>query len=183
MLGAIAGDIIGSIYEYQGSKTKLFPLFSPESTFTDDTVMTVAIAEAILSGRPYGEVAHELGRKYPDADYGGSFRRWIRSNSPRPYGSWGNGSAMRSSPVGWAFDTVDEVLQEAEKAAVFSHDHPEGIKGSQAVALAVFLARKGSNMRELRDVLAERVRIRPEQDPRRHPSRIPVRRLVSGICP
>lgn len=141
MIGAIAGDIIGSVYEFDGIKTKEFPLFDPRCGFTDDTVLTVAIAQAILSGRPYVEALREFGRRYPDAGYGGAFRQWLRSDDARPYGSWGNGAAMRVSPVGFALDAVDDVLREAARTAEVSHNHPEGIKGAQATALAVFLAR------------------------------------------
>jgi len=141
MIGAIAGDIIGSVYEHDPIKTKDFPLFHPRCCFTDDTVLTVAVAKAILSDRNYLKVVWELGRTYPHAGYGGAFRRWLHAKVPRPYNSWGNGSAMRVSPVGFAFDTVDAVLQEAARSAEISHDHPEGVKGAQATALTVFLAR------------------------------------------
>jgi hypothetical protein len=103
MIGAIAGDIIGSVYEFDPIKTKDFPLFSPLCSFTDDTVLTVAIADAILNGRSYLEAVREIGRRYPDAGYGGFFFRWLHSEDSRPYNSWGNGSAMRVSPIGFAF--------------------------------------------------------------------------------
>lgn len=141
MIGAIAGDIIGSVHEYGRTKTKDFPLFEQDCTFTDDSVLTVAVARAILTDGDYMKACLELGRRYPGAGYGGSFRNWLHSDDPRPYGSWGNGSAMRVSPVGFAFDTVDDVLREAARTAEFTHSHPEGIKGAQATALAVFLAR------------------------------------------
>lgn len=141
MIGAIAGDIIGSLHEYGRTKTKDFPLFEQDCTFTDDSVLTVAVARAILTDGDYMKAVLELGRRYPGAGYGGSFRNWLHSDDPRPYGSWGNGSAMRVSPVGFAFDTVDDVLREAARTAEFTHSHPEGIKGAQATALAVFLAR------------------------------------------
>ena len=141
MIGAIAGDIIGSVYEHDPIKTKDFPLFHPRCCFTDDTVLTIAVAKAILSDRNYLKAVRELGRRYPHAGYGGAFRCWLHSNDPRPYNSWGNGSAMRVSPVGFAFDTVDAVLQEAARSAEISHDHPEGVKGAQATALTVLLAR------------------------------------------
>ncbi len=149
MIGAIAGDIIGSVYEYNPIKTKDFPLFHPRSHFTDDTVLTVAIAEAILTGRPYLESVREIGRRYPDAGYGGFFLRWLFSDDPRPYNSWGNGAAMRVSPVGFAFASEEEVLRQARQSAEISHNHPEGIKGAQATALAVFLARTGNGKREI----------------------------------
>jgi ADP-ribosylglycohydrolase len=141
MIGAIAGDIIGSVYEHYPIKTKDFPLFHPRCRFTDDTVLTIAVAKAILEDRDYLKAVLELGRKYPHAGYGGMFFRWLHSCDPRPYNSWGNGSAMRVSPVGFAFDTVDTVLEEAARTAEISHNHPEGVKGAQATALSVFLAR------------------------------------------
>ncbi len=141
MIGAIAGDIIGSVYERHPIKTKDFPLFSPRCRFTDDTVLTVAVAKAVLEDRDYLNAVLETGRRHPNAGYGGSFIRWLHSASPEPYNSWGNGSAMRVSPVGFAFDTVDDVLKEAAHTAEISHNHPEGIKGAQATALSVFLAR------------------------------------------
>lgn len=141
MLGAIAGDIIGSAHEFGLTKTKDFPLFGPECGFTDDTVMTVAIAQAILTDGDYRRAALDFGRRYPGRGYGGSFRQWLASPNPRPYGSYGNGAAMRASPVGFAFSSVDEVLREAGRSAAFSHDHPEGVKGAQAAALAALLAR------------------------------------------
>ncbi len=156
MIGAIAGDIIGSIYEFRPIKTKDFPLFQPRSRFTDDTVLTVAIAEAILSGRPYAQSVREIGRRYPGAGYGGFFNDWLHSDDPKPYNSWGNGSAMRVSPVGFAFDTLDEVLGEAKKTADFTHNHPEGVRGAQATALAVFLARLGHSKEEIREQIGLR---------------------------
>jgi ADP-ribosylglycohydrolase len=156
MIGAIAGDIIGSVYEYGLIKTKEFTLFHPDCRFTDDTVLTVAVADAILSRRPYKESLHEVGRRYPAAGYGESFYLWLRSEDPQPYNSWGNGSAMRVSPVGFAFETEEEVLNEAEKTANVSHNHPEGVKGAQATALAVFLARMGRSKEEIRDEVRRR---------------------------
>ncbi len=151
MIGAIAGDIIGSVHEFYPHKDKQFPLFAPRCTFTDDSVMTIAIAQAILEQRPYQECALELGRRYPDAGYGGKFCYWLFSLDPQPYNSWGNGSAMGVSPVGWAFDTRERVLTEAAASAAFSHDHPEGIKGAQATALAIWLARHGAGKAEIRE--------------------------------
>lgn len=141
MIGAIAGDIIGSVYEFGRTKSKEFPLFGPDSCFTDDTVMTVAIAQAILTDGDYRKAVLDFGRRYPDAGYGGYFREWLGSSDPKPYNSWGNGSAMRVSSIGFAFETVDDVLSEAVRTAEFTHNHPEGIKGAQATALAIFLAR------------------------------------------
>jgi ADP-ribosylglycohydrolase len=144
MLGAAAGDIIGSIYERAAQPfNEDFPLIAWNSRFTDDTVLTVAVADAILTDGDYQSALIRYARRYPDAGYGGGFRKWMRSEDPRPYNSFGNGSAMRVSPIGWAFDTVEDVLAEAEKSAAVTHNHPEGIKGAQAVALAIFYARTG----------------------------------------
>jgi len=156
MIGAIAGDIIGSVYERRPIKTKEFPLFSPDCTFTDDTVLTVAVAEAILTGESYVKTIREIGQRYPNAGYGATFIRWLYSAKPLPYNSWGNGSAMRVSPVGYAFHTLEEVLQEAEASAAITHNHPEGIKGAQAVALAIFLARKGKTKEEIKKEITNR---------------------------
>ncbi len=156
MIGAIAGDVIGSVFERRPIKTMDFPLFSPHSRFTDDTVLTVAVAYAILNGVDYGEAIQDFGRRYPNAGYGGSFFNWLLAEERRPYNSWGNGSAMRVSPVGWAFDTLDDVLAEAEKSAAVTHNHPEGIKGAQATAVAIFLARTGANKSEIRNEISQR---------------------------
>lgn len=156
MIGAIAGDIIGSVYEHRPFRTKEFPLFDPRCTFTDDSVLTVAVASAILSKKPYQECVLEIGRRYPRAGYGGSFMHWLFSSDPQPYNSWGNGAAMRVSPVGFAFNTIEEVLEEAEKTAVISHNHPEGIKGAQATALAVFLARTEHDKEKIREQIGRR---------------------------
>lgn len=155
MIGAIAGNVIGSVHPYLRTKTATFPLFDPRCHFTDDTVLTVATAWAILTDTPYGMAYYSFGRRYPYARYGLSFTEWLQSPRPRPYGSWGNGSAMRVSPIGWAFHTREEVLREAERSAAFTHDHPEGIKGAQATALAVFLARCGASKEDIRDELSE----------------------------
>lgn len=143
MFGAIAGDVIGSPFEFNNTKRTDFKLFSLWSQFTDDTVLTVAVADCILQGKDYASTIKEYGLKYPDAGYGGRFYQWLHSDSLAPYHSFGNGSAMRVSPVGFAFDTVEEVMAEAAKSAAVTHNHPEGIKGAQAVALAILLARQG----------------------------------------
>lgn len=156
MIGAIAGDVIGSVHEGAGTKTTTFPLFQPHSRFTDDTVLTVATAHAILTATSYQEAYGHFGRMYPDAGYGDMFIQWLMAREPRPYNSWGNGSAMRVVPIGLAFDTVDEVLHEAERSAAVTHDHPEGIKGAQAVSLAVFLARSGTTKEGIREAIAGR---------------------------
>jgi ADP-ribosylglycohydrolase len=151
MIGAIAGNVIGSVRESSMVKSTTFPLFDPRCHFTADTVLTVATAWAILTETPYGMAYYRFGRRYPDARYGLSFLKWLQSGRPRPYGSWGNGSAMRVSPVGWAFETRKEVLREAKRSAAVTHDHPEGVKGAQATALAVFLARCGASKEAIRD--------------------------------
>ena len=155
MLGAIAGDIIGSFYERAPIKTKMFPLFSYRSTFTDDTVLTVATAYAINNEIGYAEAYKQFARKYPDAGYGGSFLKWAMGSSDEPYNSWGNGAAMRVSPIGFMFNDIDEVLAEAKKSAEVTHDHPEGIKGAQAVALAIVLARNGESKEFIKQLITE----------------------------
>jgi ADP-ribosylglycohydrolase len=150
MIGAIAGDIIGSVYERHNIKIADFLLFNPGSTFTDDTVLTVAIADAILSDSGYAGKLQEYYRLYPERGYGPGFRRWAAAGRTTPYHSNGNGSAMRVSPVGFAFDTLEEVLREAKRSAEVTHNHPDGIKGAQAVASAVFFARKGTSKEEIK---------------------------------
>lgn len=156
MYGAILGDIIGSPFEFdRGSKTKDFELFSPGCGFTDDTVMTVAVADALMTWLDHGcrnpgqlepyliDRMQRWGRAYPNAGYGGSFRQWLREDDPKPYNSFGNGSAMRVSSVGWLFNTLNVTALVAEKTALVSHNHPEGIKGARCIAGAIWLARKG----------------------------------------
>ena len=160
MLGAIAGDIVGSAYEFRGTKSKDFPLFSHESRFTDDSVLTVAVAEWILDG---GDLAPRLRawyRAFPRAGYGGMFREWAEIASRGPYNSFGNGSAMRVSPVGFAFDSLNEVLRVAAESAAVTHNHPEGIRGAQAVAAATFLARHERD----RNIIARELKSRFEYD-------------------
>ena len=161
MYGAILGDMIGAPYEFdRGSKTKDFPLFCGCSQFTDDSVMTIAVAEALLDCRFRGDddiraglvgSMRKWGGKYPDAGYGGRFRRWLRAKDPEPYGSCGNGSAMRVSSAGWLFDTPEETRRMARLTAEVTHDHPEGIKGAEATASAIFLARTGRSKDSIRD--------------------------------
>jgi ADP-ribosylglycohydrolase len=145
MLGAIAGDVIGSRFEHAGIKSKDFELFNRQSVFTDDTVHTVALADSLLHNVPYQEKLREYFHHYPNVGYGNRFRHWARSTTAAPYGSYGNGSAMRVSPVAWLYDTLDDVLSEALKSAGVTHNHPEGLLGAQAVAVAVFMARKGAS--------------------------------------
>lgn len=156
MFGAIAGDVIGSIYEYYPMKDYDFDLFRRHSTFTDDTVLTVAIAQAILRGEDYGLTLKSFGRRYPGQGYGTMFNVWLHQEDSEPYNSWGNGSAMRVSPVGFAFDSIDEVLQQAEKSASVTHNHPEGIKGAQATALAIYMARSGGKKIDIKDEISSR---------------------------
>jgi ADP-ribosylglycohydrolase len=152
MIGAIAGDIIGSVYEgpKRSIKTTAFTLFDPRCRFTDDTVLTCAVAEVIMSGGSYGETLKKYYLLYPLERYGGGFKHWAASEKTEPYNSKGNGSAMRVSPVGFAFDTLDEVLAEAKRSAEVTHNHPEGIAGAQAVASAIFLARTGKSKQEIK---------------------------------
>lgn len=145
MLGAIAGDIIGSIYEWHNIKTTDFPLFGQQNCFTDDTVLTVATADCILNNVDYAATYKGYCRRYPGSGYGGSFLAWAASDNMKPYNSWGNGSAMRVSPVGFAYDDLKTVLMEARRSAMVTHDHPEGVKGAQAVAAAIFLARSDAD--------------------------------------
>ena len=156
MLGAIAGDVIGSVYEASPVKFTDFELFPPGARFTDDTVLTVATAEALLGDGDYAKAYRRYGRAYPNAGYGGSFYGWLVSDDTGPYDSWGNGAAMRVSPVGFASDTVEDVLEEAARSATVTHNHPEGIKGAQATALAVFLARCGADKAGIRSELQDR---------------------------
>ena len=145
LYGAIGGDMIGSCYEWHNVESKDFPLFSHWSRYTDDSVLTIATADALLHHLSYAEAYHKWGNRYPHAGYGGSFQRWLFSPDPQPYNSWGNGSAMRISPVGFYCKSEDEVLAEAKASAEVTHNHPEGIKGAQAAALAVYLAKTGAD--------------------------------------
>ncbi|MCP4571520.1 MAG: ADP-ribosylglycohydrolase family protein [bacterium] len=156
MLGAIAGDIIGSPHEFESMKSTDFPLYVAASRFTDDTVLTAATAFSLMTDGDYAANYRLFGRLYPLAGYGSRFDQWLKGEDTTPYGSYGNGSAMRVSPVGFALDDENEVLAEAERSAAVTHDHPEGIKGAQAVALAVFLARRGADAETLRGELTSR---------------------------
>jgi ADP-ribosylglycohydrolase len=153
MLGAIAGDVIGSVHERSGTKTKHFPLFTPESRFTDDTVLTVAVADCLLHGRGYVDAFHDYFHAYPGAGFGGGFLRWAGASLREPYQSFGNGSAMRVSPVAYVATTLDEVLAEAERSAAATHNHLHGIRGAQATAGAVFLARTGATKDDIRQYI------------------------------
>ena len=153
MLGAIAGDIIGSIYEFNNIRSTDFPLFSGRSDFTDDTVLTIATADCILNNGDYSSLYRKYYRKYPGRGYGGRFHEWGSSDHMGPYNSYGNGSAMRVSPIGFAYDSIDKALEEAERSATVTHNHPEGIKGAQAVASAIYLARNGKTKNEIREYI------------------------------
>ena len=154
MLGAIAGDVIGSVYEHRPTKRLDFGLFPPGARFTDDTVLTVAVADAILHDGDYASYIRRYARRHPHAGYGSGFLRWMHAEGG-PYNSFGNGSAMRVSPVGIAFDRVEDVLAHAERSAAVSHDHVEGIKGAQATALAVYMARNGETKDAIRAAVSD----------------------------
>lgn len=156
MLGSIAGDIIGSVYEWDRIKTTEFPLFQDQCDYTDDSVLTVATAYSILNDISYAQSYKDFSRRYPGRGYGGRFQGWILSDTLEPYNSWGNGSAMRVSPVGFAFETIEEVLEQAQHSAEVTHNHPDGIKGAQATSLSILLARKGNNKEAIRKEISER---------------------------
>lgn len=163
MYGAILGDMIGAPYEFdRGGKTKDFPLFTEESQFTDDSVMSVAVAQALLesAGKSEAETKAALvrsmqkwGRRYPDAGYGARFIHWLWAKDPKPYGSYGNGSAMRVSAAGWLYDTLEETRRVARWTAEVTHDHPEGVKGAEAAASAIWMARNGKGKPEIKDYI------------------------------
>lgn len=150
MLGAIIGDIIGSAYEWNNVKHKQFELFTVTTNFTDDTVMTIATADAIINDIPFNESYKKWFRKYPNEDYGGNFLYWGNSDSLEPYSSLGNGSAMRVSPVGFYYNTLEEVLLKSKESSVATHNHPEGIKGAQATAAAIFMAKNNKKKHEIK---------------------------------
>ena len=166
MYGALLGDIIGSPFEFDmGNKSKEFPLFSKNSTFTDDSVMTIAVGNAFLDAQPNADIEwirHRLissmkqyGRRFPRAGYGGMFRRWLKCDDPQPYGSYGNGSAMRVSSAAWLYNDLETVRSMARLSAEVSHNHPEGIKGAEATASAIFLARTGSTKEEIKAYIVD----------------------------
>ena len=166
MYGAILGDIIGSPYEFDaGEKTKVFPLFSENSVWTDDTVMTLAVADAFLTAGPDADEdslrrtlvqsMRLYGKRYPKAGYGLRFWKWLHSLHPKPYNSWGNGSAMRVSSVAWLYHDLNTVRRMARVSAEVTHNHPEGIKGAEATAAAIFLARTGCGKEEIKTYIVE----------------------------
>ena len=157
LMGAICGDIMGSPYEYWRSRTKKYDFtpFPPRARFTDDTVMSIAVADGLMHGGDLSKVMQKWGRKYPNAGFGGRFGQWLYQDDPKPYNSFGNGSAMRVSPVGCAFDSLKETLQKAKESAEVTHNHPEGVKGAQATATAIFLARTGRSKEEIKHYISE----------------------------
>lgn len=164
MLGAIIGDIIGSVYEFHNIKITDFPLFSERSRFTDDTVMTIAVSIGIREGYCDPDLSkekiitamHDLGSYYKRAGYGRRFWHWLKDNEHEPYGSYGNGSAMRVSSVAWAYSQLDDVEKYAEISAAVTHNHPEGIKGAQATAAAIFLGRTGKSKEDIKSYIVSR---------------------------
>jgi ADP-ribosylglycohydrolase len=154
MFGAIVGDIAGSTYEHSNFRFESCRIFAERSRFTDDTVLTLATADHFIFGDSYSDVYRRFGRNYPHAGYGSAFRSWFLSDHPMPYNSHGNGSAMRASPIGWVAKDLQWALDEAARSAEVTHDHPNGIKGAQAVASAVFLARQGESKQGLRKFLS-----------------------------
>ena len=154
------GDIVGSVYEFQNTKSTDFELFTPNSTFTDDSVMTLAVAKWLMEDKVHS-TAHlircmqELGDRYPNAGYGGNFGWWLRQSNPAPYNSWGNGSGMRVSPVGLYAKTLDEALALSALTASVSHNHAEGVKGAQAIATSVFLCKEGKTKQEIKEYVEQ----------------------------
>lgn len=154
LFGAAAGDIIGSVYEFNNIKTEKFELFSPKCDFTDDTVLTVAVAHSLLTDRNYSLKIKEYGRKYTGRGYGGNFYLWLNSDNTQAYNSYGNGSAMRVCATAYAHSDIKDVLSEAKASAEITHNHPEGIKGAQATAAAIFMAHNGSSKVEIKNYIS-----------------------------
>jgi len=150
MLGALVGDIVGSVYEWENHRSKVFPLFADRSFFTDDSVLTVALADVLLNGGDFAAVMRRYGLLYPAAGYGGMFRRWLGDPAMGPYNSFGNGAAMRISPAGWAFGTLEETLSQARAFTAVTHDHPEGLKGAEATAGAIWMGRRGASKADIK---------------------------------
>lgn len=156
MFGALIGDLVGSVYEWNNTKTKDFqPFIAPGAFFTDDSVLTVAVADALLHERSLVESFKDWGHRYPDSGWGGRFRNWLFSEDTAPYHSYGNGSAMRASPAALLAASLDEALELARQTALPTHDHPEGVKGAQATVLAIYLARQGDDAESIRAAVAE----------------------------
>ncbi len=163
MLGAIIGDIVGSRFEWHNHKSKDFELFVNDCKFTDDSAMTIAVAKALLDSKSdYSDLSEKtvedmqkIGRKYYDVGYGGSFRRWLIDENPQPYNSWGNGSAMRVSPVGFAAKSIEEAKELSKKVTEVTHNHPEGLKGAEAISVAIYMARNGKSKEEIKKYMTE----------------------------
>jgi len=155
IIGAVIGDVIGSVFEWNNIKTTDFDLFNPACDFTDDSVLTIAVADCILNKKPFAMTIWEYGRKYDGRCYGGSFYLWLKEDTLAPYGSYGNGSAMRASAVGFAFNDLETVMEVAKQSAEVTHNHLEGIKGAQATATAIFLARQGKSKLEIKDFISQ----------------------------
>jgi ADP-ribosylglycohydrolase len=153
VIGAIIGDIVGSVYEFNNHRSKEFPLFQAKSDFTDDSVLSFATAKVLLDGGDYAATYQRFARAYPNRGYGGRFGKWMWLKDPKPYYSFGNGSAMRVAPVGFAFADAETTLVEAKRSAEVTHNHPEGIKGAQAVALAIWMARQGEDRDAIRQAI------------------------------
>ncbi len=156
IIGAIAGDIIGSIYEFNNTKDINFELFPARSKFTDDTVLSIAIADCIINDKDFAETVWDYGRKHRGRGYGGKFKQWLKNENPQPYGSYGNGSAMRVSAIGFAYENIETVLEKAKETAEITHNHKEGIKGAQAIASAIFLAKNSKTKQEIRKFITEK---------------------------
>lgn len=153
MIGAIIGDIVGSYYEVHRVKTKDFPLLRPESTFTDDTVLSVAVAEHLLTGEDIVDLFHNYVLAYPLAGYGTSFFKWAMMRERKPYKSYGNGAAMRISPVGFAYDDMEEAFKKAEEITVVTHNHPEAVKAAKAVVAAIILGKEGKSKPDIKEFI------------------------------
>ena len=153
MISSLAGDIIGSRFEFDNG-APLTALFSKKSTYTDDSILSIATADHILSGEPYSKLYLEYAQAFPNRGWGGSFAQWVKGGGGSPYNSYGNGSAMRVGPVGWSFNTYEEVMEEAKRSAECTHNHPEGIKGAQAVAVAIWMARNKKTKEEIKEILS-----------------------------
>ncbi len=156
MLGAISGDVIGSVYEFSPVKDTDFPLFTSHSSFTDDTVLTIAIADSLIHKTDLTKTLKAYTRQYPTRGYGGSYSHWAFSDKSEPYNSWGNGSAMRTSPIGFFFNNEKQVLSAAKEYAAVTHNHRHGIIGAQAVSLAIFMARMGAQKKDIRREISQR---------------------------
>jgi ADP-ribosyl-[dinitrogen reductase] hydrolase len=153
MIGTLIGDIIGSRFEFNNHRSEDFTLFTEKSVVTDDTILSIATADCLLHNKEYANTYQVYAQKYPNGNYGGMFSKWMYAIDPKPYGSFGNGSGMRVSPVGWFFSNLEDTLKEAEKSAAVTHNHPEGVKGAQSIAMAIFLARNGSSKEEIKSAI------------------------------